>query len=205
MPGSAEADAGVFSPGVGAVVVNDSETGDCSGSPGVPGDFDGDLDVGVGGGAFGHGPWATHCGFHQEAAGTVTVNDGVFGPTVSFVTGSGDTNSWVADPTTGANTCVTDGVISPGTDPEGDDCLSASGTGAQTVVCPGGGDGLLWVFLAGVSCTANLVSVSPGPYLRVNTTTTPPTVTLNPPTVTPSNPPQVGCTNPGVVGTITSP
>jgi len=181
VPGSAdttvEDDTGtVASPGLGAVVVNDSEDKDCD-SDGVPADFDGDLDVGTGGGAFGHGPWATWCGFHQEVAGTVTVNDLVFGPTVSFVTGSGDTNSWVPDPLTGENTCVTDGVISPGTDPEGDDCLSDRGTGTQAVTCPGGGDGLLWVFIGGVDCTLTLV----------------------PP------PPKLVCKNPAVVGTITSP
>ncbi|HWH08577.1 MAG TPA: hypothetical protein VNX21_05210, partial [Candidatus Thermoplasmatota archaeon] len=125
---------------VGAVVVTDSETGDCDGD-GIAFDWDGDLDIGVGGGAFGHGPWAEHCGFHQEAAGSVTVNDLAFGKTVVFVTGSGDTNSWVADPVTGENTCLTDGFISPSTDPEGDDCLSTADKGTHAVVCPGGGDG----------------------------------------------------------------
>ena len=148
----------VASPGAGFVTVNDSETGDCDGD-GVAFDFDGDLDVGVGGFAFGHGPWATHCGFHQEAAGTTTVTDLVFGQTVAYVTGSGDTNSWVADPTTGENTCVTDGVISPGTDLEGDDCLGAVGTGVLPVTCPGGGDGLLWGFVSGLEA---VVGPSPG-------------------------------------------
>ncbi|HWH08678.1 MAG TPA: hypothetical protein VNX21_05720 [Candidatus Thermoplasmatota archaeon] len=170
----------VASPGVGFVIVNDSETGDCDGD-GVVFDFDGDLDVGAGGGAFGHGPWATHCGFHQEAAGTVTVSDLIFGATVGFVTGSGDTNSWVPDPVTGENTCVTDGVISPGTDPEGDDCLSAGGAGTQPITCPGGGDGLLWVFIGhgtGGGSSESGCNIKPS---------------------------GIGCSNPGVMGIITSP
>ncbi|HWH09242.1 MAG TPA: hypothetical protein VNX21_08580 [Candidatus Thermoplasmatota archaeon] len=129
----------------GVVVVMDSETGDCNGDW-IGFDFDGDLDAGIGGGAFGHGPWATHCGFHQEAAGTVTVNDFFFGLTVDFKTGSSDTNSWIPDPVTGGNTCLTDGLISPFLDD--DDCLSHPGSGTQAVVCQGGGDGLLWVFCA---------------------------------------------------------
>ena len=130
--------------GAGSVTVTDSETADCNGN-GIANDLDGDFDVGSGGGLFGHGPWAEHCGLHQEVVGTVTVTDLVFGLTVAFVTGSDDQQSWVPDPTTGENTCITDGVISPGTD--ADDCLSAHGTGTQVVVCPGGGDGGLWVVL----------------------------------------------------------
>ncbi|HWH08032.1 MAG TPA: hypothetical protein VNX21_02460, partial [Candidatus Thermoplasmatota archaeon] len=129
---------------LGTATVTDSETGDCDGD-GVPGDMDGDFDVGLGGAFFGHGPWAEHCGNHREAAGTVTVSDFVFGNTVAFATGSNDANSWIADPVTGENTCVTDGLISPATD--ADDCLSPTGTGTQPVVCPGGGDGGLWAIL----------------------------------------------------------
>ena len=149
----------VFAPGhaegvgAGRVMVTDSETGDCDGD-GTAGDLDGDFDVGYGGGMFGHGPWATHCGLHQEAAGTVTVTDLAYARDVAFVTASGDTNSWVPDPATGENTCMTDGVISPGTDPEGDDCISAwrgvpPSNNPQEVVCPGGGDGALWVYVLG--------------------------------------------------------
>ncbi|HWH08578.1 MAG TPA: hypothetical protein VNX21_05215 [Candidatus Thermoplasmatota archaeon] len=123
-------------------VVWDSEpsTSNCSGG------FDGDFDVGILGGAFGHGPWAQHCKLTQEVRTSITVEDAWWGRNVGFVTGSDDTTSGVPDPVTGENTCITDGIISPGTD--SDDCLSALGTGTQTVTCPGGGDGLLWVFLA---------------------------------------------------------
>jgi len=139
--------------GFGYIVVADSETADCDGD-GEAWDSDGDFDLGYGGGMFGHGPWATHCGFHQEAAGTVTVTDLTYQRDIAFVTASGDTNSWVPDPVTGENTCMTDGVISPGTDPEGDDCISAwrgvpPSNNPQEVVCPGGGDGALWVYVLG--------------------------------------------------------
>ncbi|HWH08916.1 MAG TPA: hypothetical protein VNX21_06930 [Candidatus Thermoplasmatota archaeon] len=155
------------------VIASDSESTDCNPTDGVPFDFDGDLDWGVGGGAFGHGPWATWCGYHQEVAGTVTVTDLVWGKTVGFATGSSDAYSWVPDPVTGANTCITDGIISPGSDD--DDCLSASGTGTQGVVCPGGGDGLLWVLLYVVDCSLWI------------------------------SPPTLACSSPPTVGTITSP
>jgi len=136
------------------VVASDSETDDCDGD-GVPADFDGDLDWGQRGGAFGHGPWATHCGYHQEVDDTVTVLDHVLGANVRFATGSDGTNSWVPDPVTGENTCLTDGVINPG---GGSDCLSAWGTGTQPVVCPGGGDGLLWVILEAPYTTGSVTS-----------------------------------------------
>jgi len=178
----------MVSANAGAVTVQDSETGDCDGD-GVAGDFDGDLDLGTTGGAFGHGPWAEWCGYHQEAAGTVTVSDFVFGSTVGFSTGSADANSWVADPVTGENTCLTDGVISPATDLEGDDCLSGYGYGTQLVPCPGGGDGLLWVFLLWFRFNWWLFPGEPVPEMGCKWTF----------------PYDVWCTGPSTLGIITSP
>ncbi|HWH08918.1 MAG TPA: hypothetical protein VNX21_06940 [Candidatus Thermoplasmatota archaeon] len=147
---------GHTSQSMAGVIASDSETGDCDGD-GVPLDFDGDLDLGIGGGAFGHGPWATHCGYHQEIVGSISVMDFAFGTSVSLMAGSNDANSWVPDPWTGQNTCLTDGLISPATDPEGDDCVSWAGAGVP-VACPGGGDGLLWVILVGPHTSGTLSS-----------------------------------------------
>lgn len=136
--------------GSGTVSVLDSETEDCDGlfggmdnSDKLPdADFDGDLDVGTGGGVFGHGTWAEHCGFHLETRGSISLDRNT-----PFLLGSDDALGFLFDPETGENTCITDGIISPNTDLEDDDCLSQPGTGTQPITCPGGGDGLLWVLL----------------------------------------------------------
>ncbi|HWH08314.1 MAG TPA: hypothetical protein VNX21_03875, partial [Candidatus Thermoplasmatota archaeon] len=94
---------------------------------------------------FGHGPRAAWCDYHEEVAGTVTVMDVVFGNTVAFVTGHNDARGFLWDPLSGNPTCLTDGLIAPGIDP--DDCLSEPGKGTQAVVCGGGADGLLWGFI----------------------------------------------------------
>lgn len=127
----------------GQVTVWDSNVADCDGD-GVPGDRDGDYDVGIGGGFFGWGPWAEHCGVNVHGP-DVFVTDVVLGPIVPFVIGVDDATGFVLDDQ-GGNTCITDGVISPGVDLEGDDCLA----GVYRILgqtCGGGGDGGYWVVL----------------------------------------------------------
>ena len=147
--------------GAGVVTVMDSNANDCNGD-GVPGDFDGDYETGVGGGFFGYGPWANEptCNYGLAVhSGSVVVNDLVFGSAVAFVTGADDTSGPVisTDPVTGETTCTTDGSITPGdpgTDPtaDADDCLSDVYTGSGST-CGAGGDGGYWVFLNGALVT----------------------------------------------------
>ena len=139
----------------GSVIVADTNTFDCDGN-GIPGDFDGDYESGVGGGFFGYGAWANEptCSYGLAThGGSVTVHDAVFGEDVWFVVGASDTSGpiIVVDPATGSTFCSTDGVIAPGdpaTDPtaDADDCVEefhGSGT-----TCGAGGDGGYWVILS---------------------------------------------------------
>ncbi|HWH08888.1 MAG TPA: hypothetical protein VNX21_06790 [Candidatus Thermoplasmatota archaeon] len=158
------------------VMVLDSETGDCNPRDGLPLDWDGDYDLGAGGGAFGHGPWADWCGLHDETAETVTVVDSAFGRTVVFVTGANDPFDWIPDGG-GQNTCLTDGLLAPLLDPG--DCLSLPGTGTQPITCPVSGDGLLWVFVEALACDAEVRRSPPDAH--------------------------VACANVPTLGTITSP
>ena len=157
----------------GTVSVSDSNMGDCDGD-GVPGEFDGDLDAGVGGGFFGYGPWADEatCDYGYLQHGShVTVSDVTFGSDIWFVIGADDTSGPAisVDPVTGETTCSTDGSITPGdpsTDPtaDPDDCLTPPQHGSG-VTCGAGGDGGYWVFLVagGVVENAGGVSLSNAP------------------------------------------
>ena len=146
--------------GHGVVTVQDTNSGDCDGD-GVPGDFDGDWETGVGGAFFGYGPWANeptcNWGLHTHGS-TVRVNDVVFGDDVWFVVGADDTSGpqQMQDPLTGQSSCMTDGSITPGdpaTDPlaDPDDCFTAPQNLARGVgtgeTCGAGGDGGYYVFL----------------------------------------------------------
>ena len=143
--------------GAGVVTVFETNAADCDGD-GVPGDYDGDWETGVGGGFFGYGPWANEpiCNYGLAAHGaSVVVNDVVFGKEIAFVIGADDTSGPVisTDPVTGETTCETDGSITPGdptTDPtaDADDCLTEVFIG-QGTTCGAGGDGGYWVFLNG--------------------------------------------------------
>ena len=150
--------------GVGVVTVTDTNAADCNGD-GVAGDWDGDYDAGVGGGAFGWGPWADEpiCnnGFNVHGP-NVAVNDVVWGPAITFVVGEDDQSGPVIVPVDEdgdgipeGHVCETSGSITPGdpaTDPtaDPDDCLSAQYTTGTGATCgSGGGDGLFWVFLDG--------------------------------------------------------
>lgn len=133
----------------GGVVVADTNLADCD-ADGVPGDFDGDYNVGLGGAFFGWGPWAAApvCGYGVNAFGPdVVVADAAWGPAVTLWTGADDTDGPVilTDPVTGAISCETDGSISPTFDP--DDCLAGPYVGIGAT-CGGGGDGGYWVVLA---------------------------------------------------------
>ena len=158
---------------VGVTTVVDTNVWDCDGD-GIPNDFDGDYDSGVGGAFFGYGPWrwGPPCEYGLAAHGaTVTVNDVVFGADVWFTIGADDTSGPVVsvDPVTGETTCETSGSITPGdpaTDPtaDPDDCLTPPQHGSGTT-CGAGGDGGYWVFLTSALVTegAGGVSVSNPP------------------------------------------
>ena len=151
--------------GGGAVTVSETNFEDCDGD-GVPGDYDGDWETGVGGGFFGYGPWGNEptCNYGLTLhGGTVYVHDLVYGWDISFVIGADDTSGPVVsvDPVTGETTCETDGTITPGdptTDPtaDADDCLTEVFIGSG-YTCGAGGDGGYWVFLYGTA-------VSEGPW-----------------------------------------
>ena len=144
--------------GAGVVTVQETNVIDCDGD-GVPGDYDGDWDAGIGGGFFGYGPWAHEptCDYGLTShSATVTVTDIVHSGNVEFVIGADDTSgpATSVDPVSGATTCSTDGSITPGdptTDPtaDADDCLSPIYTGSGST-CGAGGDGGYWVFLSGL-------------------------------------------------------
>ena len=153
--------------GAGIVTVTDTNQYDCDWD-GIPGDFDGDYDTGVGGAFFGYGPWHWEaiCNYGLAAHGgvVVSVNDVTFSADVWFRIGADDTSGPVisVDPVTGETSCETSGSITPGdpaTDPtaDPDDCLTEPqnlgrgvGTGAT---CGAGGDGGYWVFLSGALVT----------------------------------------------------
>ncbi len=142
--------------GAGLTTVQDTNTADCNGD-GVPGDFDGDLDVGVGGAFFGSSnEWdvTDNCGYDLNVHATSGVATDVTGLPVSGVWGVDDTAGPVVitDPTTGAVVgCQTDGSITPDTDSTdcevgwvhtwaGDVCLIGYHNGH-------GGDDGYWLFL----------------------------------------------------------
>ena len=148
--------------GAGIVTVSDTNQYDCDGD-GIPGDFDGDYETGIGGAFFGYGPWhwGDPCNYGLAVhGGTVTVNDAVFGNNIAFVIGADDRTGPVVstDPVTGETTCTTSGSITPcpdndpnlcGPTDDPDDCLTPVFVGSGTT-CGAGGDGGYWVFLSGV-------------------------------------------------------
>ena len=178
----------------------DTNTGDCDGD-GVAPDFDGDYDIGVGGGFFGYGPWANEptCQYGLKIhGGSVQVTDAI-SANIAFVTGADDQQGPIVIPTGfGLDprgeysppvyptefACEVDGTISPCAPPsdggacgptdDPDDCLSDSQSGT-----PGYQP---WITI-GVTCGAGgdggywvfLLSVG----AMIDESTTPPTVTLS--------------------------
>ena len=153
--------------GAGIVTVFETNPLDCDGD-GIPGDYDGDWETGVGGGFFGYGSWATSpiCNYgltvHGGAA-TVLDSNPLVGNNVAFVIGADDRDGPVisTDPVTLETTCSTSGSITPcpdndpnqcGPTDDPDDCLSDVYVGSGTT-CGAGGDGGYWVFLNGVLVT----------------------------------------------------
>jgi hypothetical protein len=142
---------------LGFVTVQETNTADCN-NDGIPADYDGDWETGVGGAFFGYGPYAQDptCNYDlQVHSGTVSVNDLVFGSDIWFKIGADDTSGPAVsvDPVSGATVCETDGSITPGdpaTDPtaDADDCLTDVYVGSGAT-CGAGGDGGYWVFLSG--------------------------------------------------------
>lgn len=135
--------------GVGAVTVADTSVEWCGEGPGT---WDGDPETGIGGGFFGHGPWARDpaCGYALNVhGGNLVVHDAVYGDGVLFRVGANDMDGpvIVTDPATGETTCTTDGTIAPEAD--ADDCMSVEYRG-EGATCGAGGDGGYWVFLVGV-------------------------------------------------------
>lgn len=170
---------------VGVVVVSDNNTADCNGD-GIPYDFDGDYEAGMGGGFFGAGPWANEptCQYGLVTHGTaVTVTDAV-SANIAFKVGADDQGGPVviADPINGGNICETDGGITPCAPPsdggacgptdDADDCLSDADTsrsGYQPYVnsgsaCGTGGDGGYWVFLLLVYCSVDTSTTLPAAF-----------------------------------------
>jgi hypothetical protein len=139
---------------VGLASVIDTNAADCD-QDGLPGDYDGDYDAGIGGAFFGYGPWASEptCDYGLRThGGSVFVHDMVWGSNIAFAIGADDTSGPVisTDPITGETTCETDGSITAGdpeTDPtaDADDCLHDALSWGVT--CGAGGDGGYWVFL----------------------------------------------------------
>ncbi len=139
----------------GFVTVQDSNVADCNGD-GVPGDFDGDLDVGVGGGFFGSSTeWDTTdgCGYGLNVHSTSGTATDLSGLPVGGTWGVDDTAGpvVVTDPNTGATvSCQVDGSITPDTDTN--DCLNvwvntwSPGTDPVCAIGHGGDDGY-WLFL----------------------------------------------------------
>ena len=145
---SVDVDVAGMASGIGAVWVTDTNAEDCDGD-GVVADYDGDNDLGVGGGVFGWGPWADspECGWRYNVHGPrVHVTDVVLAD-VPFVLGEDDQDGPIVatDPETGETTCTTSGSITPGED--ADDCLTPVLRGSGRTCGTGGGDGVFWVFL----------------------------------------------------------
>ena len=154
----------------GAVIVTEGNTADCDGD-GVPFDYDGDYETGIGGGFFGYGPWANEatCQYGLRLHGGV-VN--VFGllSTDAFVTGADDQSGPIVIPDVinGGNICETDGSITPGdpaVDPaaDADDCLSPIFVFGSGSACGAGGDGGYWVIILTAAVDADSLSISAVP------------------------------------------
>lgn len=155
----------------GNAMVTDSGTADCNPADGVPLDFDGDYDVGVGGAFFGYGRWAEDpdCNYELNVHGPhVEVHDLVHRGDVWFVVGESDQDgpTRTHDPQTGKALCEPDGTINPcwNNDPamcdpsdDMDDCLSPPFRGVGTTCGTGGADGGYWVFLTGVSVEGTMI------------------------------------------------
>lgn len=136
-------------------VMDSNVLGDCNGD-GVPGDFDGDLDMGIGGGFFGSGTtWEALChyGYNVHALAGVAAN--FFGLSVRGEVGVDDPHGPsppVFDPVTGQELqgCQTDGTISDnpsgGPSPDGDCLVGFSDTWSACGAGVGGDDGY-WVFV----------------------------------------------------------
>lgn len=144
-------DAPFYGPtGLGVVLVQDSALNDCDGD-GVPQEFDGDMELGVGGGFFGWGPWANAEGceggtFGMNVHGPRVVGRDTLGRPLTFIVGEDDQSGPVH--VTGRNGepyCETDGSITPMDDD--DDCFSAWFVGEGRTCGTGGGDGGYWVFV----------------------------------------------------------
>lgn len=128
----------------GAVSVVDTNAADCDNNAFTTPDYDGDLDAGVGGAAFGWGPNAAACGPHNVHGGNVVVNDFVWGSAVPFVVVEDDQN---------AVGCATDGIVTGGPG----ECVSVVFVGAGQTCGSGGGDGLFWVVFVGGTPFAGVV------------------------------------------------
>lgn len=144
----------------GGVLVANMNDRDCNWD-GIAFDWDGDYEVGVGGGFFGWGAWADEpiCNYWLNVHGReVAVNDVVYGSSITFVVAENDrdgpTKIW--NPATQSYVCETDGTIRPGDPAENpaadpDDCVSEVFVGVGATCGEGGGDGGYWVVLIGAA------------------------------------------------------
>ena len=123
---------------LGSVSVADTNVADCDSNVATTPDYDGDLDAGTGGAAFGWGANAAACGPHNVHGPNVAVSDNVWGSLIQFVIVEDDQN---------AAGCLTDGIVTGGPG----ECVSPVYTGVGTTCGSGGGDGLFWVVFVGSS------------------------------------------------------
>lgn len=143
---------------------------DCNPQDGVPGDWTGDYDQGIGTAFFGHGAWVhdPECDYQLHAYGpNVHVEDLVLGGNVQFLVGEDDYDGPIKlqDLVTSEWYCETSGSITPCPSPDPascgpmddiDDCISDAdaGTpgyqpfvGSGSTCHEGGGDGGYWVMV----------------------------------------------------------
>ena len=163
--------------GAGASFVTDSNVADCDGD-GVPGDWDGDYDLGTGVAFFGYGQWAEDpdCDYGLNVHGpNVVVNDAAYGLGLGFVvvevSQQGPTKVPVDDDGDGTPegyVCETEGVFNP-TSPNG--CVSRRFVGTGHTCGAGGGDGGYWVVLDGFFVDENGGFPTMGPSPTVGTVT----------------------------------
>lgn len=162
---------------LGAPMVTDSNVADCDGD-GIPGDWDGDYDLGVGVAFFGYGQWAEDpdCDYGLNVHGpNVIVNDAVYGLGLGFVvvevSQQGPTKVPVDDDGDGTPdryVCETEGVLNPSM---GNGCVSPRFVGTGHTCGPGGGDGGYWVVLDGFLVEENGGFPTGGPSPTAGTVT----------------------------------
>ncbi len=142
------------------VTIVDTNTTDCNGDSN-PRDFDGDYDLGIGGGFFGSSTqWdvTAGCGYDLNVHATTGLAVSTTGLVAAGSVGVDDTTgpTVVTDPSGATLSCQVDGTVTPETD--SDDCL-APFVGAWAAPCGGvGGDDGYWIFVHAESSAGTLTA-----------------------------------------------